>query len=144
MKLTSALLAISMASVALASKQEERAVRTGGRALGKGKGGKGGKGKGGCGKGKAEKCPEGTVWVEYDIKFNKDYDRETELISPHIDLFPSNQFEPVAIYDIDSSVFLQDTCGNIGCVPDDTDYQFEIEQSHSAYVHRSRHVLSFV
>ena len=39
MKLTSALLAISMASVALASKQEERAVRTGGRALGKGKGG---------------------------------------------------------------------------------------------------------
>ena len=102
------------------------------RVLSKGKGGKGGKGKGrscGKGKGKSTECPDGQVFVNYDIKFDKDFDREAVLASPNIN-FGLSQAVVVAIqdiYEVDSSVYLfDDVCGTIGCVDDITEYSFTL------------------
>ena len=79
------------------------------RVVSKGKGGKGGKRKKSrsCGKrkGKSE-CSDGQVFVSYDIKFDKDFDRKAVLASPNINFGPSGAVVVAVqdIYEIDSSV----------------------------------------
>ena len=117
MKLTSALLTLALASSALAAKQDQRkAVRNGARALGKGKGGKG-KGKGGCGKGDADKCPEGTIYVEYEIKIDKDADRELGD-SPNIEMYCGGGPD----FDINNPLFLVGGKKKVGCVTDEREW----------------------